>query len=120
MSPARAELLPYLCLCPTQVSSVQRGPGRGREQRILLMVLVMVLCFLLCWLPYAAVALIATFGQPGLITPAASIIPAILAKSSTVYNPIIYVFLNKQVSEMLSFILLDSVYARREKNTKGR
>ncbi|XP_056354572.1 opsin-3-like [Oenanthe melanoleuca] len=79
-----------------QVSSIQRGPGRSREQRILLMVLVMVLCFLLCWLPYAAVALIATFGQPGLITPAASIIPAILAKSSTIYNPIIYVFLNKQ------------------------
>ncbi|XP_059711961.1 pinopsin-like [Haemorhous mexicanus] len=79
-----------------QVSSMPRGPGRGREQRILRMVMVMVLCFLLCWLPYAAVALLATFGQPGLITPAASIIPAILAKSSTVYNPIIYVFLNKQ------------------------
>ncbi|KAM7043501.1 LOW QUALITY PROTEIN: parapinopsin-like [Acridotheres tristis] len=83
----------------TQVSSLQRGPCRGREQRILLMVLVMVmvmvLCFLLCWLPYAVVALIATFGQPGL-SPAASIIPAILGKSSTVYNPIIYVFLNKQ------------------------
>ncbi|XP_030810537.1 LOW QUALITY PROTEIN: pinopsin-like [Camarhynchus parvulus] len=79
-----------------QVSSLSRGPGRGREQRVLLMVMVMVLCFLLCWLPYAAVALLATFGQPGLISPAASIVPAILAKSSTVYNPIIYVFLNKQ------------------------
>uniref|UniRef100_A0A8C5TPE2 G-protein coupled receptors family 1 profile domain-containing protein n=1 Tax=Malurus cyaneus samueli TaxID=2593467 RepID=A0A8C5TPE2_9PASS len=66
-------------------------------ERILVMVLVMVVCFLLCWLPYAAVALIATFGKPGLISPAASIVPAILAKSSTVYNPIIYVFLNKQV-----------------------
>uniref|UniRef100_A0A8C3MYZ0 Uncharacterized protein n=1 Tax=Geospiza parvula TaxID=87175 RepID=A0A8C3MYZ0_GEOPR len=67
------------------------------HDRVLLMVMVMVLCFLLCWLPYAAVALLATFGQPGLISPAASIVPAILAKSSTVYNPIIYVFLNKQV-----------------------
>ncbi|NXD97515.1 OPSP protein, partial [Chaetorhynchus papuensis] len=84
-----------------QVSSINKGPGRSREQRILVMVVVMVVCFLLCWLPYAAVALIATFGKPGLITPAASIIPAILAKSSTVYNPIIYVFLNRQVSEML-------------------
>ncbi|KAM6127313.1 pinopsin-like [Phoenicopterus ruber ruber] len=79
-----------------QVSGIKTGMGRTREQRILIMVVVMVICFLLCWLPYATVALIATFGKPGLITPAASIIPSILAKSSTVYNPIIYIFLNKQ------------------------
>ncbi|XP_075573002.1 pinopsin [Pelecanus crispus] len=79
-----------------QVSGINKGMGRTREQRILIMVVVMVICFLLCWLPYATVALIATFGKPGLITPAASIIPSILAKSSTVYNPIIYIFLNKQ------------------------
>uniref|UniRef100_A0A8C3NNL5 G-protein coupled receptors family 1 profile domain-containing protein n=1 Tax=Cyanoderma ruficeps TaxID=181631 RepID=A0A8C3NNL5_9PASS len=85
-----------------QVSSTHTGPARRREQRVLVMVGVMVVCFLLCWLPYAAVALTATFGQPGLITPAASIIPAILAKSSTVYNPIIYVFLNKQVTSISS------------------
>ncbi|NWX21515.1 OPSP protein, partial [Aegotheles bennettii] len=84
-----------------QVSSINKGMGRTREQRVLVMVVVMVICFLLCWLPYATVALIATFGKPGLITPAASIIPSLLAKSSTVYNPIIYVFLNKQVSKML-------------------
>ncbi|XP_071293174.1 uncharacterized protein [Agelaius tricolor] len=82
-------------LCGEQLAP---GAGPGREQRLLLMVMVMVLvlCFLLCWLPYAAGALLATFGQPGLISLAASIIPAILAKSSTVYNPSIYVFLNKQ------------------------
>ncbi|XP_074009706.1 pinopsin-like [Numenius arquata] len=79
-----------------QVSGISKGTGRTREQRVLIMVVVMVICFLLCWLPYATVALIATFGKPGLITPAASIIPSILAKSSTVYNPIIYIFLNKQ------------------------
>ncbi|NXL61414.1 OPSP protein, partial [Chordeiles acutipennis] len=84
-----------------QVSGINKGMGRNREQRILIMVVVMVICFLLCWLPYATVALIATFGKPGLITPAASIIPSLLAKSSTVYNPIIYIFLNKQVSKML-------------------
>ncbi|NXG20098.1 OPSP protein, partial [Grallaria varia] len=84
-----------------QGSGINRGKGRSREQRILAMVVVMVVCFLLCWLPYAAVALLATFGKPGLITPAASIIPSILAKSSTVYNPIIYIFLNKQVRKML-------------------
>ncbi|NXA88351.1 OPSP protein, partial [Melanocharis versteri] len=85
-----------------QVSRILKGPGRRREQRVLVMVVVvvvvMVVCFLLCWLPCClAVALVATFGQPGLVTPAASIVPAILAKSSTVSNPVIHVFLNKQV-----------------------
>ncbi|XP_073437401.1 vertebrate ancient opsin-like [Dendrobates tinctorius] len=79
-----------------QVSGVTKVAARTREQRVLIMVIVMVICFLLCWLPYGIMALIATFGRPGLITPSASIIPSVLAKSSTVYNPIIYIFLNKQ------------------------
>lgn len=71
--------------------------SRRREQRVLFMVVIMVVCYLLCWLPYGVVALLATFGPPGLLTPEASIIPSILAKSSTVINPVIYVFMNKQV-----------------------
>ncbi|XP_068135315.1 vertebrate ancient opsin-like [Hyperolius riggenbachi] len=79
-----------------QISGVTKVTARTREQKVLFMVIVMVICFLLCWLPYGIMALIATFGKPGIITPSASIIPSILAKSSTVYNPIIYIFLNKQ------------------------
>ncbi|XP_073481949.1 vertebrate ancient opsin-like [Aquarana catesbeiana] len=79
-----------------QISGVTKVTARTREQRVLIMVIVMVICFLLCWLPYGIMALIATFGRPGLITPSASIIPSVLAKSSTVYNPIIYIFMNKQ------------------------
>ncbi|XP_006028149.2 opsin-3-like [Alligator sinensis] len=71
-----------------------------REQRVLIMVVVMVICFLLCWLPYGIMALVATFGKPGLITPSVSIIPSVLAKSSTVYNPVIYIFLNKQICDV--------------------
>lgn len=72
--------------------------SRKREQRVLFMVVIMVICYLLCWLPYGIMALLATFGAPGLVTPEASIIPSILAKTSTVINPVIYVFMNKQVS----------------------
>eukprot|EP00064_Thunnus_orientalis_P010895 superscaffoldBa00001519_g10924 len=70
--------------------------SRKREQRVLFMVVVMVICYLLCWLPYGIMALVATFGPPGLVTPEASIIPSVLAKTSTVINPVIYVFMNKQ------------------------
>ncbi|XP_053316408.1 vertebrate ancient opsin-like [Spea bombifrons] len=88
-----------------QISGVTKGIARSREQRVLLMVIVMVVCFLLCWLPYGIMALIATFGKPGLITPSTSIIPSILAKSSTVYNPIIYIFLNKQFYRCFTALL---------------
>ncbi|KAF1383439.1 hypothetical protein PFLUV_G00131910 [Perca fluviatilis] len=67
----------------------------------------MVIFYLLCWLPYGIMALMATFGSPGLVTPVASIIPSLLAKTSTVINPVIYVFMNKQgdaVAEVSAFI----------------
>lgn len=88
------------------MSGVKKGVAQTRDHRVLIMVVVMVICFLLCWLPYGIMALIATFGKPGLITASASIIPSILAKSSTVYNPVIYIFLNKQVSRMKGAIKL--------------
>lgn len=62
------------------------------------MVVVMVLAFLLTWLPYAAMALSVVL-QPRLhIPPLVATVPVILAKSSTVYNPIIYFFMNTQVA----------------------
>ncbi|KAL3054712.1 hypothetical protein OYC64_017616 [Pagothenia borchgrevinki] len=79
-----------------QVSGINASVRRKREQRVLFMVVVMVVCYLLCWLPYGIMALLATFGSPGMVTPVASIIPSILAKTSTVINPVIYVFMNKQ------------------------
>ncbi|KAI4899934.1 hypothetical protein NFI96_014532 [Prochilodus magdalenae] len=78
------------------VSGVNPSLGRKREHRVLLMVIVMVVCYLLCWLPYGIMALLTTFGDPGLISAEASIVPSLLAKTSTVINPIIYIFMNKQ------------------------
>ncbi|XP_035993865.1 vertebrate ancient opsin [Fundulus heteroclitus] len=79
-----------------QVSRINTSLSKKREQRVLFMVVIMVICYLLCWLPYGIMALLATFGPPGLVTPEASIIPSVLAKTSTVINPVIYVFMNKQ------------------------
>ncbi len=81
----------------TKMSRINTAVSRKREQRVLFMVVTMVVCYLLCWLPYGVMALLATFGRPGLVTPAASIVPSLLAKTSTVINPIIYIFMNKQV-----------------------
>lgn len=61
------------------------------------MVLTTAACYLLCWTPYGVVAMMATFGPPDIISPVASVVPSLLAKSSTVINPIIYILMNKQV-----------------------
>lgn len=81
-----------------QVSSVSSVVSRRREQRVLLMVVIMVLCYLVCWLPYGIMALLSTFRPDELLSPEASIVPSLLAKFSTVVNPFIYIFMNKQVS----------------------
>ncbi|KFQ32379.1 Pinopsin, partial [Mesitornis unicolor] len=80
-----------------QVGKVYKNAARKREYHVLFMVITTVICYLVCWIPYGIIALLATFGKPGVVTPVASIIPSILAKSSTVCNPIIYILMNKQV-----------------------
>ncbi|XP_057680439.1 teleost multiple tissue opsin b [Corythoichthys intestinalis] len=80
----------------TQVRSASSVVTRRREQRVLAMVVTMVACYLLCWLPYGVVALMSTFGPGEALSPEASVVPSLMAKSSTVVNPFIYIFMNKQ------------------------
>ncbi|KAM9855283.1 opsin 7, group member b [Aulostomus maculatus] len=46
--------------------------------------------FLTAWSPYAIVSMWAAFGNPSTVPPMAFALAAIFAKSSTLYNPIIY------------------------------
>ncbi|XP_063733882.1 opsin-3-like [Eleginops maclovinus] len=85
-----------LFLAVRQVGHMRRPQARRRELHILFMVLTAVLCYLVCWLPYGVVAIMAAFGPPGAISPITAVIPSILAKSSTVINPVIYILMNKQ------------------------
>ncbi|MED6242443.1 hypothetical protein ATANTOWER_004788 [Ataeniobius toweri] len=78
-----------------EVASVDQTQTEGR---ILLMVVTMVTGYLLCWIPYGVVAMLASFGRPGVVPPAATLIPSLLAKTSTVLNPVICVLLNNQFS----------------------
>lgn len=89
-----------------QVGRINLLTAQRREQHILLMVLSMVSCYMLCWMPYGVIALVATFGRRGLVSPAVSVVPSILAKFSTVVNPVIYMFFNNQVraAELCSLI----------------
>ncbi|KAM8741403.1 pinopsin-like [Acanthopagrus schlegelii] len=87
-----------------QVSRI-RSSSERREGRVLVTVVSMVSCYLLCWMPYAVVALLASFGRPGVVPPAASLIPSLLAKTSTVLNPVVYVLLNNQFSRCFLYMI---------------
>lgn len=90
--------------CDPQVGGAS---GERRETRVLQMVVCMVAGYLLCWMPYGAVAMLASFGPPGAVPPTASLIPSLLAKTSTVLNPVIYVRLNHQVVVVILFSLIN-------------
>ncbi|XP_040275807.1 visual pigment-like receptor peropsin [Bufo bufo] len=60
------------------------------------MSVVMILMFLVAWSPYSIVCLWSSFGDPKHISPAMAIIAPLFAKSSTFYNPCIYVIANKK------------------------
>lgn len=79
------------------------------------MVACMVGAFMVAWTPYSALALLETFandinsrysdaadgGRIISITPAVATIPSLFAKTSVVFNPLVYGLLNTQVRRRL-------------------
>ncbi|XP_010020300.1 PREDICTED: short-wave-sensitive opsin 1 [Nestor notabilis] len=66
------------------------------EREVSRMVVVMVGSFCLCYVPYAALAMYMVNNRDHGIDLRLVTIPAFFSKSSCVYNPIIYCFMNKQ------------------------
>uniref|UniRef100_UPI003AADE385 parapinopsin a n=1 Tax=Centroberyx gerrardi TaxID=166262 RepID=UPI003AADE385 len=94
-------MVSYLRLLGTlrQVTKLQvseAGSTNRMEVQVARMVAVMVLAFLVTWLPYAAMAIAVIIDSSLYIDPLIATIPVYLAKSSTVYNPIIYILMNRQ------------------------
>ncbi|XP_058824917.1 vertebrate ancient opsin-like [Topomyia yanbarensis] len=77
-------------------NSARVGRINRAEKRVTWMVAVMVIAFMTAWTPYAVFALIEQFGPAEVISPALGVLPALIAKSSICYNPIIYVGMNTQ------------------------
>ncbi|CAF0761644.1 unnamed protein product [Brachionus calyciflorus] len=63
-----------------------------REKRVLKRIILNVTFFCIAWLPYAIMALAAQFGNDieNYITPLTTSVPAVIAKVSSIYNPILY------------------------------
>ncbi|XP_019957125.1 parapinopsin-like [Paralichthys olivaceus] len=80
----------------SKLACLEGGAVAKAEMKVAFMVILMVLTFLISWLPYAGLAMLVVFNPDVEIHPLVGTVPVYLAKSSTVYNPIIYIYLNKQ------------------------
>lgn len=77
-------------------NSIRLGRMNPAEKRVTWMIAVMIISFHVAWTPYAIFALVEQFGPSDSISPGMAIIPALIAKSSICYNPLIYVGMNTQ------------------------
>ncbi|XP_022602499.1 parapinopsin-like [Seriola dumerili] len=90
----------------SKMACVEGGAVAKGEMKVALMVILMVLTFLISWLPYASLAMLVVYNPDVEIHPLVGTVPVYLAKSSTVYNPIIYIYLNKQFHKYAVAFLL--------------
>lgn len=64
------------------------------------MVLAMITAFFVCWLPYTILSVVVVVDPELYIPPLLATMPMYFAKTSPVYNPIIYFLSNKRVSRV--------------------
>ncbi|KAK2519943.1 melanopsin [Columba guinea] len=64
------------------------------EWKLAKIAFVVIIVFVLSWSPYACVTLIAWAGRGNALTPYSKSVPAVIAKASAVYNPIIYAIIH--------------------------
>ncbi|XP_075893433.1 green-sensitive opsin-like [Nelusetta ayraudi] len=75
------------------------------EREVTRMCILMVFGFLLAWTPYASFAAWIFFNKGAAFSATAMAIPAFFSKSSALFNPVIYILMNKQFRNcMLSTI----------------
>uniref|UniRef100_A0A8C5LWX7 Visual pigment-like receptor peropsin n=1 Tax=Leptobrachium leishanense TaxID=445787 RepID=A0A8C5LWX7_9ANUR len=102
-------VIPLLVMfyCYYSVSRTMKGYGHGNslgssntdwsdQSDVTKMSVLMIVMFLIAWSPYSIICLWSSFGDPKQISPAMAIVAPLFAKSSTFYNPCIYVVANKK------------------------
>ncbi|KAF3842503.1 hypothetical protein F7725_024454 [Dissostichus mawsoni] len=82
-----------------KVSHGRLATARKPERQVTRMVVMMIVAFMVGWTPYAAFSILVTACPTIHIDPRMAAIPAFFSKTAAVYNPVIYVFMNKQVTE---------------------
>nr|BAD54744.1 retinal putative green-sensitive opsin [Plecoglossus altivelis] len=100
-----------VCTVKAAAASQQDSASTQKaEKEVTRMCILMVVGFLVAWTPYASVAAWIFFNKGASFTAQSMAVPAFFSKSSALFNPIIYVLLNKQFRNcMLTTIGLGSM-----------
>ncbi|CAG9788138.1 unnamed protein product [Diatraea saccharalis] len=92
----------YVNIIRTLKKNSQRlGRVSRAETRATAMVFIMIIAFTVAWTPYSLFALMEQFATEGIFSPGAGVIPALVAKSSICYDPLIYVGMNSQFRQSI-------------------
>ncbi|XP_053210866.1 visual pigment-like receptor peropsin isoform X2 [Panonychus citri] len=67
------------------------------QKNITFMTIVINIAFLLAWTPYALLCLYVVFGDPADVPVWFSLLPPLMAKTSTIFNPLIYFLTNPRI-----------------------
>ncbi|XP_037536295.1 opsin 4xb [Nematolebias whitei] len=66
------------------------------EWKLAKIAFVVIIVYVLSWSPYACVTLISWAGYANILSPYSKSVPAVIAKASTIYNPIIYAMIHNK------------------------
>lgn len=70
---------------------VKEQAKRKAEVKLAILVIAVIALFFVSWTPYAIVALLGIFGKKELLSPTASMIPALFCKTAACINPFVYI-----------------------------
>uniref|UniRef100_A0A8D2LKB7 G-protein coupled receptors family 1 profile domain-containing protein n=1 Tax=Varanus komodoensis TaxID=61221 RepID=A0A8D2LKB7_VARKO len=96
LAPLTIILLSYGKLIGTLRKVTETRTRTRAESQVTKTAIIMILAFLLSWMPYAAFALTKVVKPEVIMDPQVQSIPMYMAKTGTIYNPVVYISLNKQ------------------------
>lgn len=88
------------------------------EIRLAMIVLAIIGLWFAAWTPYASVALLGISGNSHLISPLASMIPALFAKSAACLDPFVYAITNQKFREELGNVF--PIFKSKGKNKNNK
>ncbi|CAN9509034.1 unnamed protein product [Ophioblennius macclurei] len=88
--------------CEGTRDSAKRFHKMKSEWKMAKIALIVILLFVISWAPYSCAALTAFAGYADMLTPYMNSVPAVIAKSSAIHNPIIYAITHPKYRSALS------------------
>ncbi|XP_051552365.1 melanopsin-A-like isoform X1 [Myxocyprinus asiaticus] len=85
-----------------QKSNFVKQLSMRSEWKLAKIAAVVIVVYVLSWAPYACVTLIAWAGHASILSPYSKTLPAVLAKSSAIYNPFIYAIVHTKYRATLA------------------